>query len=227
MPPKIHRSNKRKPSANNGKQARLLTDIREQLIIQNIKDSDALRESVPDVPRLKLKRNKVYTFSRKFRIGAVSTSSVTGASGGYSFALSQLPASSDFTNLFDQYRIAQITVTFAPNYIQAEVPVYTILDYDDSLTPPSLLSVFEKETCRISKSNQITERTFVPRVLREVYATAVTSGYETALTPWIDSVNDTVPHYGFKYFIAQLPASGLTNTYEVNVEYVVQGRNPT
>lgn len=209
------------------KETSLLKDIREQLIIQNIKDSHSMRERVPDVQRFQIKRNKVYTFSRKFRLGAVAASSVTGASGGYSFSLSQLPNASDFTNLFDQYRLAQITVTFAPNYVQANIPVYTCFDYDDASTPPSLLTLFEKETCRVSTSDQIIERSFTPRVLREVYATVATSGYETAIHPWIDSVNDTIPHYGFKYFIAPLPTSGLTNTYEVNVEFIVQGRNPT
>lgn len=218
------RSSSKKPQQ---EELTLLREIKDQLVTRNIKDSHSLRESVHDVTRNSLKRNKTYTFIRKYRIGAVSASSVTGAAAGYAFNLATVPNASEFTTLFDQYRIKQVTVTFLPNYIQANVPLYTALDYDDALTPPTLLSVFEKDTCRISEANQVVERTFNPRALREVYATPVTSGYETAVSPWLDTQNDTVPHYGLKYFIAQLPASGLTNTYEVNVELMIQCRSPT
>ncbi len=227
MNPANNHKNSRKAKGQAQPQTTVLRDIREQLVIQNIKESHSLRERVPDVPRLKLKREKVYTFSRKFRVGSVSATSVTGASGGYSFSLSNLSNSTDFSNLFDQYRISQITVSFIPNYIQANVPLYTAFDYDDASTPPNLLVMFEKESCRISEANQIVERTFNPRVLREVYVSTVSTGYETAISPWIDSQNDTVQHYGFKYYIAPLPTSGLTNTYEVNVDMIIQGKNPT
>jgi hypothetical protein len=207
------------------KEMSLLKDIKEQLIIANVKDSNSTRERVPDVPRTLFKRNKVYTFSRKFAAPAITATTISGASGGFSFSLSQVPNTTDFSNLFDQYRIIEIAVTLIPNYIQANVPIYTAFDYDDALTPPNVFTLFEKQTCRISESDQVIERVFTPRTLRETYATAVTSGYETAVGAWIDSQNDTIPHYGFKYFIAPLPATGLTNTYAMNVELVIQGRS--
>lgn len=228
MAPPRSRNRRTKGSRNssNNRQISVLKDIKQELVTQNIKDSKSLTESVPDVPRIHLKRNKVYTFSRKFRMGAITATAVTGASGAFSFSMSQLPNGSDIYNLFDQYMISQITVTILPNAVSTNVPVYTAFDYDDDLTPPSLLTVFEKDTCRLSNSDQVIQRTFTPRTLREVYATVASSGYETSTHTWIDSQNDVVKHYGFKYYIAQIPVTG-QNIYECNVEFIFSCRSPT
>lgn len=206
----------------------MLKGIREELHEYNDRTTFALLERVPDVTKMIFSKKKVYTFSRSANVTTITTTVGSGASGGLTFNLLQLPNPSDFTLLFDQYRIVQITVVVVPTGIQQQVPVYTAFDYDDSTVPGSPVVLLEKETLRISSSNLISERTFSPTVLRVTAGPSPTSVIsETATSPWLDSAENGIPHFGFKYFIPPPTLAGLTNSYIITANFVVQCRNPS
>ncbi len=223
-----NRRKSRRTTVRQAPQTSLLKDIRHQLELRNVKDNHVSLERVPDVPRIYLKRNKIYTFSRRVSYGALTSASAIGSFGSVQFLLSNLPNFGDFVNVFDQYRILQVTVVVLPNSIQANIPIYTAIDYDDGSIPTTINEMYEKDTCRVSSSDQVIERTLQPRVLREVYESLSSSGYEVAPAgTWIDSSESNVPHYGLKYFIAAIPTSGLINTYSISADFIVQTRSVT
>lgn len=131
-------------------------------------------------------------------------------SGGWStyFSLNQLPNSSDFTNLFDKYRIQGVKLRLLPNITDnntgnantLNIPrTHYCWDYDDYTAPSSLNSMLERDNVKIIQGNQVINTFSRPKVQMAMYNSATTSGYGDAIKgQWIDCTNDAVPHYGFK-----------------------------
>jgi len=181
-------------------------------------------ETVRDVPKLKLKRDHVYTFARTAALSPVSVSTTLDQSMGYTFNLASVPNSADFINTFDQYKIAQVRFKIVCTQYSSQAPVYTALDYDDAGTP-TLANMLEKDTLRISNSAIVTERVFNPRVLQEVYNSPTTSGYATVISPWLDTANSGVPHYGLKLYLPAILAG--TNSFSITAEFIISCRSPS
>ncbi len=203
------------------KQTQLLKAIMEYTKLS----ADGMPSVVPDEPKLRIRRDRPYTFSRSVNLGVLQTSSSVAGTAAYTFSLSGLPDSSDISNLFDQYRILQVTVSINPLTAGSVSALYTAIDYDDSTLPTNLQSVLVYDTLQVSNSSSVTQRTFTPRVLSENYVSAVSSGYGTIARPWLDSASNGVVHYGLKVFIPI--TTGPTLSYQVVADVVLQGRNPS
>ena len=93
---------------------------------------------------------KVHHFRRTFKASNIS-STTTGVLGGYSFSLDQLPNYTEFTNLFDQYRINKIVVKFIPNHNSSDVSASTqvisnfnsVIDPTDATAPATGAELYE------------------------------------------------------------------------------------
>lgn len=203
------------------KQTKLLSEIVKYTKLS----SSGMPPSVPDVPRLWLKRNKVHTMARTRNVGVISTTSTVAGTAAYTFALADLPNSSEISSLFDQYRILQVTVSITPTIPDSSVPIYTAIDYDDNNVPTGITSILEYETMQQSTGNIVTQRTLNPKTLSQLYNGIASTGYATNGPTWIDSSSPFIPHYGFKVFIPL--TTGPTYTFQVVVDYVLQGRNPS
>lgn len=181
------------------------------------------KSGVPDVPRLRLKM-KPYSFTRMTT--GVTLSATTGVplATGLTFSIDQLPAYTDFTNFFDQYRILQVRVTLAPGALGANSVIYSAIDYDDANVPITQSDLLERETCQITSSSIFLHRDLVPATLNQVYQSNVTTGYSVKHRQWIDSQNVSVPHYGLKLFSPTVPSGSTANTWLMVAEYSIQGR---
>lgn len=149
---------------------------------------------------------KVHHFKRTFALDYITSAAGSDVLGAYSFTLSQLPNYTEFTNLYDQYRINKILIKFVPNVNSADVAAAatiaqfnTVLDFNDATPLGSLNACFEYGNWRMSRGTQIHTRIFRPSTLD---ATS-TSGAITATNPtwrqWISTANSDVPHFGLKY----------------------------
>lgn len=188
-------------------------------------------ELVPDVPRMTLKRDKVYTFSRSYEVGTILSSTTTPVGFASAPSLSTFPNSTDFTNLFEQYRIVQHTFTFIPLLMSTSVqnPIYTWIDQDDDTVPTGNLEAYQNMTMRYSPNGVTVERTLTPQISQDGGAQGgVGSGYVAPSTNlWCDEASPNIKYYGIK---ALVPVNGsIANgvpLYQVIINSVIQTRRP-
>lgn len=205
------------------------TEVEKLLKIMARKDqNDLMTPKVPDVPRLMLKRDKVYTFDRSYSFDLVA-SGTAPTSQSYSFSLAGLPNSSDFTNLFDQYRIVQAEARFIPVYAPGEFPgsIYTAIDYDDAVDI-STTEALQYQTLQITGLYQPFLRTLNPTAADIVYNGNVTVAYgQRSRNEWIDVASPSVPHYGLKVAITTITGAPSSITLgSIVLTVTLQCKNP-
>lgn len=156
--------------------------------------------------------------------GNVAYSPYLNAYSGQQINLAAVQGTSDFQNLYDQYRINYIVIKFwlridpsAQTAASASFPkLYWYRDYDDESTPASLNEIRENGRCKIAVMNPNRPVTikFRPNSLNTVYAGVATSTYKPVWRQWLDVAVPSARHYGIKYGI-----DDLTNTnYKVDIE---------
>lgn len=134
--------------------------------------------------------------------------------------------SSEFTSLFDQFRIDWVRAKFylkidpsAQTAATASFPrLYWYRDYDDQTVGDAtfLQDVRENQKGKIAVMNPNRPVTvfFRPNVLSEIYRTGATTGTAPKFGQWISTTHANLIHFGIKYGI-----DDLTNTnYRVNLE---------
>lgn len=135
---------------------------------------------------------------------------------------------SEFSALFDQYKVHSYTFEIIPRFDNANIllstantvadflpTIYWFFDTDDATVPSDSTEVMQRPHLRralLKKPISITVK--YPCVAASMYNTAITTGYSSKRSPWIDINSPAVPHYGLKLFI-----QGRANT-----EYVVDVR---
>jgi len=147
----------------------------------------------------------------------------------YDILLNDLPDPTDFTNLYDQYRILQAEIRYIPIYGPGEFPgnIYSVIDYDDANT----IGVFESyqyESLQVTGLDQAFVRTFTPKVAEIVYNGNLTVAYGQPRGPrWIDVASPSVPHYGLKLAITTITGAPANITLgQLVVTVTLQCKNP-
>lgn len=148
---------------------------------------------------------------------------------GYEFKLTDLPDYTEFTNLFDEYKIMRVKVYFLPNvYTQNTsianlVPWFLItVDKDDSSAPTSFNSMLSYPGCKITSMQRKQYVSFVPRVATAVYGGPVVTSYGSK-SMYLDCGSPGVPHYGLKIGVGNSTNAGIYG-YHVFVKYVISFR---
>lgn len=125
------------------------------------------------------------------------------------FRLSDLIQATEFTRLFDSYRINAVKVTMAPltNSALTANPSYklmTAIDLDDNATP-TVNQMLQRSNVKIKTvtaggNNPQVFSTFLrPRYLTQLYETGASTGYgQGSRKQWLDTLDPTIPHYGLK-----------------------------
>jgi hypothetical protein len=160
----------------------------------------------PNQLLLKPSYSAPYKFSRSFDLGTLSKSA---ADQGYAwpFALNQLPAVAEFTNLFDKYRITSIDLTFSLVRETGTTndlvwpAMFLFMDDDDSVIPTTKSSVLERMSVQrvsFAPTRQTISVKIRPRWIQS------RAGTSTNLAPqnsWIDMSTPGVQHYGVKSWV--------------------------
>lgn len=168
----------------------------------------------------------IHSFKRMATGGSPITGSVAYIPflSGAAFSLSSLVNVSDFSNLFDQYRITYIVVKYwlkidpsAQAAASASYPrFFWYRDYDDSTSPSSLDEMRENGKCKcvVMYPNRPVTIAFKPNLLNTLFNSGITSTYQPVWNTWVDMTNTGTTYYGYKYGI-----DDLTNTnYRVTSE---------
>jgi hypothetical protein len=155
----------------------------------------------------------------------LSVSSIS--EGNRSFALSDLSIGSAISTLFDQYAIfcvyARTNVTVSAATATSVPRYYTAIDYDNVTTLGSVAAIQAYGTVSHSSTVEVQERYIEPCAAPALYSGSAFNHFSQSRV-WIDSVNTTTPHYGFRLIVDNLGAAAVGS---VNVEftYVICARN--
>lgn len=129
------------------------------------------------------------------------------------FKLNSVADFGDFPALFDRYKITGVKLQFLyqSNLANSDSTTGTnalpLLSYsfdaDDATVPSSLDEVQKKQYChqKILNGNRMFSVFIRPRILKEVYNSALTTSYQTAPATWLDSAQAGTPHYALKMWI--------------------------
>lgn len=149
----------------------------------------------------------------------------------YQFSLNSVTASTDFTNLFDMYKITFVQVKFFlvidPSAQAAAVARYPRMwwtrDYDDANTL-SINQIRERSKCGtalLTPAKPITINVR-PAIATEVFRTALSSGYAPKWRQWIDCDQPDVSHYGLKIAIDDLTNTNYRVQHEIKYWFAMK-----
>jgi len=160
--------------------------------------------------------------------GILTSSTVSDIFPAYNYALQYLTSYSEFTALFDQYRIVRVETTFMPTITEisalgAFVNSYllTAIDYDDANTYATVNDALQVATASITPVTKSVTRGFTPRVALAAYSGAFTSYAQAPPGQWLDCASPGVQHYGLK---TAIPLTGSALTWRVMHRYYLEFR---
>lgn len=155
------------------------------------------------------------TTQRFVQKGLISGSdAVSSGSAAYTFSLSDLPAYTEFTNLFDQYQIVGIKYRWVTTQDpstnsqttasrQGAYPyIKWVHDHDDSagLTETQLQQYPRMKEFWFSESSKVTRWYYLkPAVATQAYGT-LSNGYIAKWRQFLDCGYPGTPHYGIKAY---------------------------
>lgn len=169
---------------------------------------------------------RVHTFTRMVGVNDI-TKNPADSGYGISFRLSDLPSFTQFTSLFDFYKLDWVEYIFVlkSSTVTNFGPIIYFAEDHDGDTAPTRPQMLAAQTTQIVTFG--TDRTTVkfrlrPNIVREVFR-GVTPGYERAPPGiWLDCANADIPHYGVKYFIDNYNSgSAAGNLLSVALRYQV------
>ncbi len=163
-----------------------------------------------------------HSFKRVLYVSASLAVTNVNQFGAMQFRLNALPDYTEFTTLFDQYRIDKVKVQFMPRGNSSEVgtnnnncKIFTVLDYDDDTAPASIDAVCEYDNLRTGTYDKDHTRSLVPKFSDAIYQSAVATAYGPK-TGWLDCSYPAVPHYGLKYV---LQATAAASNVIIDIKY--------
>lgn len=157
-----------------------------------------------------------YRFKRTNEYWTLLSNNAGVQSAGTTFQLDDLPNYTEFTNLFDQYRIRGIKLDLFFNQSPADAnnPVgsglfYHYIDLDDATAPAT-----EAEVCQRGYLKKIRpfghHKIFIrPRTAKAIWQGAFTAYGQNNNNQWIDCTYPAVEYYGWKYLWTQTTVANL------------------
>lgn len=176
------------------------------------------RKTRMSVRSAKIVNNRLqkYFFTRKCDYTQIYPTAL-GVKRTLSFGLSDLPNYTEFTNLFDQYKINAIKLTFIPRFTGADINplgtalavprIWSVIDYDDASTLTDQNDAYQYQNCKTHMMHKPFSIYLKPKVAAEVYQSTIATGYG-AKRMYIDCSVPSVPHYGVKLYVEPTPYDG-------------------
>lgn len=206
----------------------LLEKTNTLLLASNDKEITQVRGILPlvhDVPRMNFYRDKVYTLERNRSLLQSQTSTTVDFTAAFEFKLTDFSGNGDITSLFDQYRIVQAVVTFLPTQQTNASVLMSVIDYDDNSASP-ITDLVQFSTLMVTQPGTTHERVVAPKAALAAYSGSAFTAYAQAVPgQWFDTDSSGIPHYGLKYAMPALSATGVS-TYQVIVKLIIQVKGP-
>jgi len=202
----------------------------------------------PRRPRVNRKKtqNKVHSFVRwcdkDTTYGANGPSTIVNSSSvqnlAYQFKLDNVVNPTDFTNLYDSYKINKITLHLEPLYDQAgtagvlptQKKLRVVHDYNDANVLTQEDDYLEYSNCKsyfpFSKRGiKITLYPKLNNIIENVGGAANAFTSMNSNKVWLNIDSDEVPHFGLKMFIPKDLTSGEGEVFKVRAKYHISLKN--
>lgn len=175
---------------------------------------------------------RVYSYRERIKYTDVTVNAAASVTAVYQPSLSNIntfvPAGPNtgellaYQNLYDQYMIWKFVVEYKPKQpmIDQTVPVfdiYTVIDYNDVNTIPTVAAALEYATCRRHSSNKGFKRSVYPRIpilTSDINGTALLEAIKPRYLPTGAQPYLQTPHLGLKVITG-------TNNAAINIGYEV------
>lgn len=170
----------------------------------------------------------VHAFKRMTPVSTISgNAAYVPYLNAYNVSLNQLISSSEFTALYDHYKINFVVVKFwfrnDPGAQLATASTYPKLywyrDQDDDTAPGSLNEI--RENCRsrvaVLNPNRPVVIKYKPNTLQVIYDGLTTSNYRPIWNAWLDCAVPATKQYGFKWAIDDFS----NVNYRLDIETIV------
>lgn len=197
------------------------------------------------VPKYRVNRTLVHAFKRNVIMSPIVTTTTGTYVGGYSFALANLPNFSDFSGLYDYYRLNMVIMRIiyrgsnlssmeSANNAALGLPyMYYVIDRDDATTPATVDEVREYAAAKMHIFTGEKRACYIklrPSLLTETYKSALSTSYQVKRASWLDLADSgNTPHYGIKLAII-VPVNSTqayaSQDFDVEVKYYFQMKNP-
>ena len=173
---------------------------------------------------------RIYQFTRFADFYTITTNNITDTLGAINFALNDVPGYTEFTALYDAYKINAVKIMFLPqmtsnisvssvNNPYANTRFFSCIDYNDSTAPANVDAVREYKSCKYTPILRRHKRyIYKPKIL-------AAEGY-TPVSPWISCASPSVIYYGLKYAIENTNATvGTAFEYSVECKFYLSFKN--
>jgi len=166
---------------------------------------------------------KLYLYKRFLDFGELTISNTINTYTAYNFSLNDVPNFSEFTSLYDMYKINCVKLTFLPQQTQsisigsinnpnASSRFFSVIDYNDGLAPSSIDELRQYQSCRMTSILRPHKRViFKPKILD-------TNGF--SISPWMSTASPSANYFGLKVAVEPMDStSTLSMTYTVEAKY--------
>lgn len=162
---------------------------------------------------------------------------------GVAFELADLPNTTEFTNLFDQYRLDHVEIEIVPLWNVAPTVgtaggngnfagyCHSILDFDDATAPTASTSGIQAlQQFRTYRMDSMVRGTPLRWRVKPMLALAAYSGaftsYAASPPMWVDCNSANVQHYGIKFLFEMLDPAGVVSymDFRINLRYFLEFR---
>lgn len=153
-------------------------------------------------------QSRIFKVKRTFQLGGITSYTDGPRTASWVFQLDQVPGFQQFVDVFDQYRLAGVKLTFIPTQSATVNSTSTLLrliyavDTNDNGVVGSegqLLSYAGARQLVLQRPKSIF---FRPKVAMQVFQSTVTTAYAQAPSKiWLDAQRYQIPHYSFKWWV--------------------------
>jgi hypothetical protein len=167
--------------------------------------------------------NRVHVVKRHVDFFSVPLVGATATTQGFNFSLNDVPSSTDFTNLYDQYKICAVQLKFFPSQTQsvslnpleranANARFLSAIDLNDSTAPLTSDEIRGYETCQVTSILDTHER-FIKNPMYQN-----STGQNTS--DWVATTSPSLNWNGLKVYIEPCNATGTNTTLVYHVEAI-------
>lgn len=167
---------------------------------------------------------RIYRFKRSHNYGTGATVAVTPTLVAQNYSLNDLPNYTEFTALFDFYKITGIRIRFLPYQTEsnstgtvnnaANVPIFHVVDTSDATAPTTVEELCEYQDHKISNLYTGFDVYFKPKFSDATSATR---------DGWVATTNPSLNYNGFKYAI---PPTTNAMTFYIVVTFYMAFKDP-
>lgn len=213
-----------------------------------------LRRSIrTGVGRSRISQNRPYLFCRTCNVTAQGPIvwSLNTQSNVYNPTMGDIPNAAEFAALYDMWKLNKVVYHFesqistkdmnlpaltgagaySSNGLNGSLKYMRIVhDYNDATPLANENAAYEYQNMKSHKVGTSFKVTLYPRVLQEVYRSALTNGYESVKPKYYDTSDTLIPHYGIKLFLGQCTndvtdGNLLKSMYTITAKYYFSCKN--